>query len=109
MAAARFWLSQEFAYLSSRAACAHAWADGVQQWQIERAVALEPRNADYWYRLGRWHLLNDQDNVAALNAYNEAVRQNPHIADFYLEIARLSLIANDRNQLTASTGKCDTG
>ena len=52
----------EFVYLSSRAARAHAWAAGVQQWQLERALTLEPRNAEYWYRLGRWHLLVDQDS-----------------------------------------------
>lgn len=90
----------EYVYLSSRAARAHAWAEGLQLQQIERAVALEPRNADYWNRLGRWHLLIDQDSVAALNSYREAVRQNPYLADSYLEIARLSLIANDHNQLT---------
>ncbi len=90
----------EFVYLSSRAARAHAWSEGVQQWQIERAVALEPHNADYWYRLGRWHLLVDQDTVASLSAYNTAVRQNSHVADYYLEIARLGLFANDRRQLT---------
>ncbi len=95
----------EFVYLSSRAARAHAWAEGVQQWQIERAVALEPRNADYWCRLGRYHLLSDQDSVAALNAYSEAIRQNPHVADPYLKIARLSLIAGDRNQLTRALGQ----
>jgi len=87
-----------FVYLSSRAARAHAWAEGAQQQQIERAVALEPRNADYWYKLGRWHQLGDQ-YTAALNAYNEAVRQNPHVAAPYLEIARLSLIANDHDHL----------
>ena len=90
----------EFVYLSSRADRAHDWAEGVQQGQLERAVALEPRNADYWYRLGRWHLLIDQDSAAALTAYNTAVQQNPHIADYYLGIARLGLFANDRAQLT---------
>lgn len=92
----------EFVYLSSRAARAHAWSEGVQQWQIERAVALEPRNADYWYRLGRWHLLLDQDTAASLSAYNTAVRQNSQVADYYLEIARLGLFANDRAQLTGA-------
>jgi len=92
----------EFVYLSSRAARANAWAAGVQKGQIERAVALEPRNSDYWYRLGRWHRLIDQDNVSALNAYHAAVRQNPHIADYYLEIARVALFANDRTQLNGA-------
>jgi tetratricopeptide (TPR) repeat protein len=92
----------EFLSLSSRAARAHAWAAGVQQWQLERAVALEPRNAEYWYRLGRWHLLIDQDSMSALNAYNAAVRQNPHVADYYLEIARLGLFDDDRTQLTGA-------
>ena len=79
---------------------AYDWSEGVQQEQLERAVALEPRNADYWYRLGRWHLMIDQDSAAALTAYNTAVQQNPHIADYYLGIARLGLLANDRAQLT---------
>jgi tetratricopeptide (TPR) repeat protein len=92
----------EFVYLSSRAVRAHAWAAGAQKWQIERAVALEPRNSDYWYRLGNWHLLIDQDSVSALNAYNAAVRQNPHIAAYYLAIARVALFANDRTQLAGA-------
>ena len=87
----------EFMYLSTRAARAHAWAEGVQQWQIERSVALEPQNSEYWYRLGNWHLLMDLDSVAALNAYSEAVRQNTHTASPYLDMARASLIAGDRN------------
>ena len=89
----------EFMYLSTRAARAHAWSEGVQQWQIERSVALEPQNSEYWYRLGNWHLLMDLDSVAALNAYSEAVRQNSHTASPYLDMARASLIAGDRNQL----------
>ncbi len=92
----------EFVYLSSRAARAHAWAAGVQEWQLERAVALEPRNSDYWYRLGQWRLLVDQDSVGALNAYNAAVRQNPRVAAYYLEIARAALFANDHTQLTGA-------
>lgn len=92
----------ELVYLSSRAARAHAWSEGVQQWQIERAVSLEPHNADYWYGLGRWHLLVDQDTAASLSAYNTAVRQNSHVAGYYLEIARLGLFANDRTQLTSA-------
>jgi tetratricopeptide (TPR) repeat protein len=92
----------EFVYFSSRAARAYAWASGVQRWQIERAVALEPRNADYWFRLGRWHLLIDQDSVSALNDFNAAVRQNPHIAAYYLGIARLSLFNNNRIQLNSA-------
>jgi tetratricopeptide (TPR) repeat protein len=44
--------------------------------------------------------LIDQDSVAALNAYKQSIRQNPNSADSYLEVARLSLIANDHAQLT---------
>ncbi len=90
----------EYVHLSTRAARAHAWSEGEQQWQIERAVQLEPQDADYWSRLGHWHLLIDQDSVAALNAYKQSIRQNPNSADSYLEVARLSLIANDHAQLT---------
>jgi len=88
-----------FVYLSSRAARAHAWAAGTKQSKIERAVSLEPRNADYWYRLGRSHMLSDQDSAKALLAYKAAVQQNAYIADYYLEIARLGLLNNDRTQL----------
>ncbi len=89
----------QFVHLNSRAVRAYAWAAGDQQLQIQRAVALEPRNADYWYRLGRRHWLIDQDSVSALTAYDIAVQQNPHVAGYYIEIARVSLFNNDLGRL----------
>jgi tetratricopeptide (TPR) repeat protein len=88
-----------FVYLSSRAARAHGWSQGNEQWKIERAVKLEPQNADYWFRLGRWHLLMNQDSSAALNAYQRAVLNNPYNARFYIEIAKLGLLQGDSRQI----------
>jgi tetratricopeptide (TPR) repeat protein len=92
----------QFVALGSRAARAHAWADGDQRWQFERAVALEPRNAEYWFRLGQWDWLANQDSASALRAYGMAVQLNPRSADYHLEIARVSLFNNDTAQMTSA-------
>jgi len=55
--------------------------------QLERAVALDPENAEYQARLGNNMMLTAQDPWAAISHYRQAVALNPHIARYWLNLA----------------------
>lgn len=54
---------------------------------LQKAVHLEPRNAEYRYLLGRyfWLVQHSPDNAVA--AYRDAVHLNPHQARYWLDLA----------------------
>jgi len=54
-----------------------------------RAAQLEPDNADYWYRLGRYRQfdLAASDLSQAISYYRRAVALNPHAADYWMDLA----------------------
>src|SRR5271165_633594 len=70
---------------------------------LRRAVWLDPGNADYHYRLGRYQLLADQSPQEAIPWLQSATSLNPHSARYWLDlaIARQSLgdIASERPAL----------
>ncbi len=54
---------------------------------LQLALRLDPGNAEYSYRLGRYYSLVQQDPVAAVKAYKTAVQLNPHPARYWLDLA----------------------
>ena len=54
---------------------------------LERATRLEPGNALYADRLGRFLSFARQDLTASLNPYLDAVRANPYEAQYWLDLA----------------------
>jgi tetratricopeptide (TPR) repeat protein len=69
---------------------------------LERAVAIEPGNAEYRERLGRYLLFTDQNAAAALRHYQIGAALNPYSATSWLGIAQSELIlGNEASSLDA--------
>lgn len=54
---------------------------------LQRAIKLDPGNADYHDRLGRFHELEELDPVAAVSQYKLAVQLEPNGSRFWLDLA----------------------
>jgi len=54
---------------------------------LQAAIRLQPGNADYHHRLGRYFDLIRHDPIAAMQAYNVAVQLNPHSVRYWLDLA----------------------
>jgi Carbohydrate binding domain len=69
---------------------------------LRRAIALEPRNSDYRYLLGRYFWVVDRNPDNAAVAYREAVSLNPHSARYWLDLAAVyQFLGNTVGQLDA--------
>ena len=80
------------AYLASRA------ANGSDRVQFERAVSLSPENSEYRHRLGRYLALVAQDLPAGMSEFRAAATLNPHVAAYWLDLARAHQFLGDRQQ-----------
>lgn len=63
------------------------YADRSDLESLQRAVRLQPGNADNYYRLGRYYSLIEQSPQQASQAYLAAIRLNPNSARYWLELA----------------------
>ena len=69
---------------------------------LSRAVRVEPGNAEYRYRLGRFLALTQSPPDAVASAYRAAVWLNPHRARYWLELAAAyQLLGDDTAQADA--------
>lgn len=78
-------------YLAVRSTLASHYASMGTIDGLERAVRLEPKNADYWYLLGRalHPELQRRDDRGAIRALYTAVSLNPRSASTWIEIASI--------------------
>ena len=65
---------------------------------LQRAVRLQPGNADYRYRVGRYSLLVERSPEAAVQSYIAAVALNPHKARYWLDLAAAYQLLGDTDQ-----------
>jgi hypothetical protein len=79
---------------------AEHWAQSDQPEDWLRAVELEPGNADYWYRLGRYRQLDFEhaDLPLAISYYRRAVAVDPRSAGNWVALATAYEIAGDSVQ-----------
>jgi tetratricopeptide (TPR) repeat protein len=69
---------------------------------LQRAVRLQPRNAEYHYRLGRYFSLLQPSPEEAAQSYRTAVALNPHQARYWFALAgAYQLLGNTDGQRAA--------
>jgi hypothetical protein len=63
----------------------------------QKAIQLEPRNAQNWYLLGRYWQYNlyDPDAQRAIGAFKTSLSINPRSADTWLDLASIYELADD--------------
>ena len=66
---------------------AYRFASSGQPRAIEQAIALDPANAGYRNRLGYNFMFSEQRPDLAIPQYKSAVALNPHIAEYWLDLA----------------------
>jgi tetratricopeptide (TPR) repeat protein len=92
------------AYLSLAAReCVASWyGERVDLAGLRRAAMLDPGNADYRDRLGRYYYLIAHDPSAAIEPYRAAVQLNPHSARFWFDLASAYQVLGDIPSQTAA-------
>jgi len=89
LAAAGFYLRA-----TSRAYRAFQWAEHFTPDNLETAARLEPSNAEFRYRLGRYSLLM-QDFPDAIAGLKAAIALNPYDARYWLDLASADLATDN--------------
>jgi tetratricopeptide (TPR) repeat protein len=73
-----------------------AWfSERVELASLQRAVRLDPGNADYRNHLGRYYELVARDPAAAISPYTAAVQLNPHSARYWFDLASAYQVRGD--------------
>jgi len=82
--AGRYWLAE-------------SWAGSSEPADWQRAAEIEPGNADYWYRLGRYRQLDFEhaDLPLAIFYYRRAVGVDPRSANNWMALAGAYEMAGD--------------
>jgi hypothetical protein len=75
-------------FFGVRSGIAGLAAEGNSIDDLRWAVRLEPRNPDYWYRLGHYQQFNleQPDVVASVESYQKAVGLNPGYTEAWLDL-----------------------
>jgi tetratricopeptide (TPR) repeat protein len=83
--------------------CLAAWyGERVDLAGLQQAVKLDPGNADYRDRLGRYYYLIAHDPSAAIEPYRTAVQLNPHSARFWFDLASAYQVLGDTSNQTGA-------
>lgn len=76
-------------FFGIRMAIAARAADGTTAKDFEMAARLEPRNPEYWYRLGHYeqYSLENPEPVRAMDSLHRAIALDPHYTEAWLDLA----------------------
>lgn len=69
---------------------------------LQRAIALEPGDAEYYDLLGTHLFYASQDLTSSITQYKTAASLNPYVARYWLDLTRAYLTAGDVAQARAS-------
>jgi len=91
-------------YLSfaARECVASLFAEGIDLASLQRSTRLDPGNAEYRDRLGRYYDLIAHDPSAAIEPYRAAVQLNPHSARFWFDLASAYQVLGDIAEQTSA-------
>jgi tetratricopeptide (TPR) repeat protein len=91
-----------YVLLAGRLFAASLYGGRPELASLQRAARLDPRNADYRNRLGRYYALVARDPGAALEPYRAALQLNPHSARYWFDLASAYQVLGDvSNQSSA--------
>jgi hypothetical protein len=83
--------------------CAASYfADKADSVNLQRAIRLQPRNAEYQFRLGRYESLADREPESAVKALQHATFLNPHKARYWLELASAYQVSGNQDAQLAA-------
>jgi len=76
-------------FFAIRMAIAADAAGGTTARDLELAARLEPRNPEYWFRLGHYEEFNleEPNPDRALDAFRHAIALDPHYTEAWLDLA----------------------
>jgi len=82
-------LAGTLSYYGIRTAIAQIASEGQTSKDLERATRLEPKNPEYWFRLGHFQQFNleDPDSTKAAASFQTAISILPTYTDALLELA----------------------
>jgi tetratricopeptide (TPR) repeat protein len=91
-----------YIFLAARIFVATIFADRDDLASLQRAVRLDPGNAEYRDHLGRYYARVARDPGQAIEPYRAAVRINPHSARYWFDLASAYQVMGDtRDQSVA--------
>src|SRR5579863_4556849 len=102
LAAAAVVLAAAYLTVAGRECVASYLADRVDLASLQKAARLDPGNADFRDRLGRYHELIAHDPSSAIEPYRAAVQLNPHSARYWFDLASAYQVLGDISSQTAA-------
>jgi hypothetical protein len=93
-------ISLLYVAFAARLFLASVYGDRVDLASLQRAVRLDPGNADYRDRLGRYYALVARDPAEAIAFYQSAVQLNPHAASYWFDLASSYQVLGDVSNQT---------
>src|SRR5579862_5933113 len=80
-----------------------SWLGGrAELTALQRASRIDPGNAEYRYRLGRYYDLVARDPGLAIGQYKTAVQLNPHSARYWFDLAGAYQVLGDTAKQTSA-------
>jgi len=76
---------------------ASLYGDRVELSSLQKAVRLDPSDADYHHHLGRFYALVQRDPSSAIAEYLAAVQLNPHSARYWFDLSSAYQVLGDRD------------
>ncbi|MFZ0419968.1 MAG: carbohydrate binding domain-containing protein [Candidatus Sulfotelmatobacter sp.] len=89
-----------YLFLAGRLFVGSLFGERAELASFQRAVALDPGNADYRNHLGRYFALVARDPDAAIAPYRAAVQLDPHSARYWFDLASAYQILGDVSNQT---------
>ena len=87
---------------AARETLAAFFATKIELASLQRAARVDPANAEYFDRLGRYFTMVAQDPAGAVTPYLQAVALNPHSARYWFDLANAyQVLGNSDSQTNA--------
>jgi tetratricopeptide (TPR) repeat protein len=91
-----------YVLLAGRLFAASVFGDRPVLESLRRAARLDPGDADYQNRLGRYYALVARDPGAAVEPYRAALQLNPHSAHYWFDLATAYQVLGDSSNQTSA-------